>query len=409
MLRRMNLMALCVALMFLTVGPVRELANKSLEDPRVQAYVAASANTGAIATSSLIEYIRTRPITFQNGKPVLTVSGPSGTRTVGTVDTADNWSLNHGCSLTAEEVEAVLKGYSSPAATEGGFGQMTVDECKRTGIDNAYVLAMFIHESTAGTAGAAVETHSTGNIICTDSNCAGRFQVYPDWKAGGRAHFTLLKCYRDGGGEGCTGLWNGKKHDTIVDAIYTWAPPSDGNNQNQDCTLDPGSYPCAVKKDVANWRNVHTTVAPAQAAAAAAPAGGNDLRAKVIELALSRQGDPYVSGARGAGGSDCSGFVQYVYKTATGINPGSTTFDQWPNLKHVELKDVQPGDLWYGRWNDSGAADSEHTGIVADVDGDGKFDLIHNGWDKSEVHVTSDFLSTDLANRTLGFATVLGK
>lgn len=128
-------------------------------------------------------------------------------------------------------------------------------------------------------------------------------------------------------------------------------------------------------------------------------------REQIIAYALSRRGDPYVSGARAEGGSDCSGFTQLVYKRVAGIDIGATTFSQWPAWPHTD--DPQPGDLWFGRWNNSGAWDSEHTGIVADVDADGRLDLIHNGADRSEVHVTYNFLDTYLGDKTLGYAVVL--
>jgi hypothetical protein len=35
-----------------------------------------------------------------------------------------------------------------------------------------------------------------------------------------------------------------------------WAPPEDSNNQEQDCTKDPNSYPCDVEKNVRSWRKL---------------------------------------------------------------------------------------------------------------------------------------------------------
>jgi hypothetical protein len=391
-MRRLLVLYLSAILLAFAVPQSRAILFQQAESPTVQAFLDASVGRGQLATRAIIAQVRQQSVTFIGGQPVVTFTSSNGTRTVTELDASDNWKLDHGCSLTADEVEAVLKAYNSPAAG-GEVAQASVTYCKEYGIDNAYWLAMFIRESTAGTAGAAVETANTGNVICVEGYaCKGRFaDMQGDWARGTELHMRLLKCYRDGGGSGCDGLWQGKKHDTIVDAIATWAPTEDNN--------DPASYASAVRKDVSNWRAAHTTIATTS---------GSDLRAKVIELALSRRGDPYVSGARGAGGSDCSGFVQYVYKTATGINPGSTTYDQFPNLEPVEQADLQPGDLWYGRWAGVAPPNNEHTGIVADVDGDGKWDLIHNGADKSQVHVTGDFLSGYLGKHTMGYRTVLG-
>ncbi len=380
-MRRLLILYLSCILLAFGVPQSRAFIFQQADRPEVQAFVAASVGKGQLATRAILAQVRSQSVTFVGGKPAI-----GGT----VLDTADNWSLDHGCSLSAEEVEAVLKAYNSPAV---GVGEASVGFCKEYGIDNAYWLAQFIHESTAGTAGAAVETANTGNIIGSyNGHQKGRFRDYQgDWKMGTQQHFQLLACYQSGGAESfCDGLYSGKKHDTIVDAIATWAPAEDQN--------DPASYAAAVQKDVSNWRAAHTTVATTSS---------SDLRAKVVELALSRKGDPYVSGARGAGGSDCSGFVQYVYKTATGIDPGWTTYDQFPNLKPVDEKDLRPGDLWYGKWDGVGPPNDQHTGIVADVDGDGKLDLIHNGADVSAVHVTPDFLHSFLGEHTMGFRTVL--
>ena len=129
-----------------------------------------------------------------------------------------------------------------------------------------------------------------------------------------------------------------------------------------------------------------------------------DLRAQIVAYARSRQGDPYVSGARAEGGSDCSGFTQLVFRHVAGVDIGATTFSQWPTLCHIDPSQVRPGDLWFGRWNDSGDPNSEHTGIVVAVNADGTMDLVHNGADLASVHVTRDFLHTSLGDHTLGFA-----
>lgn len=403
-MRRINVIAVVIGLMALGIAPVREaLVGYWWSAPVqsfIQPYVDEATNRGAVATSALIQFVRAHPIKFVNGLPVTTITSSSGTRTV-SLDTADNWSLDHGCSLSGDEVEAILKGYNSPAV---GIGQASVEFCEKYGIDNAYWLAQFVHESTAGTAGAAVETANTGNIIGSyNGHQKGRFRDYQgDWKAGAEQHFQLLACYQSGGAESfCNGLYSGKKHNTIVEAIYTWAPPEDSNNQEQDCEKDPGSYPCAVKRDVSNWRAAHTTVATTT---------NGDLRAKIIEKALSLQGTQYSQAYNGALGfrPDCSGTVAFIYKDVAGLNIGSTTYDIYPNLTPIELEQVQPGDLWFGQWPGS-PPNNEHVGIVADVNGDGKLDLIHNGADKAEQHVTESFLETYLGQHTKGFRTALGK
>ena len=68
-------------------------------------------------------------------------------------------------SLSVGQIEAVLSQYGSPAA---GNGQALYDLGVRYGIDPAYALAFFVHESGCGTRGVARFTHSLGNIRWTD-------------------------------------------------------------------------------------------------------------------------------------------------------------------------------------------------------------------------------------------------
>lgn len=244
-MRRLLILYLSAILLTFGVPQSRAFVFQQRSRPEVQAFLDASVAKGAVARQTVLAYAQSQlsVVSRSGAKTVITTSGGQVE-----LDTSDDWGLSHGCSLAADEVDAVLKGYNSPAFAEGGFGQMSVEACKQYRIDNAYVLAMFIHESTAGTAGVAVSTHGTGNVKCTDGNCFQGFQVYPDWKTGGQAHFALLAYYRDKLGD-----------KTIVEALNRWAPPEDNNNQAQDCDaqLREGrelSYPCAVKKDVSSWR-----------------------------------------------------------------------------------------------------------------------------------------------------------
>jgi hypothetical protein len=157
----------------------------------------------------------------------------------GAVPAVDDLSLNTGPTYTAADIEALLQEFDSPAAGKG-VGEASVEASRETGVDNAYWFWMFVQESTAGTAygwagrkGEGDYTANTGNIICAGyATCYGRFRDYQnDWALGTREHIKLLACYRDGGGEGCSGLWTGQKHATIVDAINTWAPPSENDTR----------------------------------------------------------------------------------------------------------------------------------------------------------------------------------
>jgi hypothetical protein len=107
-------------------------------------------------------------------------------------------------SLTAAQIDAVLATYGSPAT---GMGQTFYDGGVAAGIDPAWALAFFIHESTAGThpgwAGrmpGGRTTHNIGNIVCArydpdgdgQVNCHGRFRAYDSWATGIADWYRLI-------------------------------------------------------------------------------------------------------------------------------------------------------------------------------------------------------------------------
>ena len=172
-----------------------------------------------------------------------------------------DFSLTADCSLTPEQYDAVLREYNSPAV---GVGEHAYKECKRTRIDNAYVLGIFIHESTAGNnsnwAGNKPDgttTANVGNIICAGySSCFGRFRDYNDnWELGTSQTFDLLRCYRDSSDD-CGGLWIGDTVTDINGAIKRWSPSEDGNN--------PESYAGIVRQMTTEWRNANQTIITAE-------------------------------------------------------------------------------------------------------------------------------------------------
>lgn len=83
----------------------------------------------------------------------------------------------------------------------------------------------------------------------------------------------------------------------------------------------------------------------------------NDLssvRQKIVDLAKSQLGVPYVWGGTAWGkGMDCSGFVQQVYKQV-GINLPRTSQQQSAQLKVIPLSQAKPGDLVF--WGGQGSA-----------------------------------------------------
>lgn len=71
---------------------------------------------------------------------------------------------------------------------------------------------------------------------------------------------------------------------------------------------------------------------------------GTSKTAIAVQAAVSRVGDPYVWGATGPHEFDCSGLMVWAYKQAGLTIPRSSQAQQQGG-KHVDRKDLQPGDL----------------------------------------------------------------
>jgi len=137
-------------------------------------------------------------------------------------------------TITAQGVEAVLRQYNSPAA---GTGPIWIALGRQYGIDPAYALAFFIHESSAGTKGVARFTNSIGNIRTTPGyrDYEG-YRAYDTWAQGIEDWYKLIKeLYVEG--------W-GKR--TVAQIIPTYAPSADRN--------DPPSYIANVTCLVDSWQ-----------------------------------------------------------------------------------------------------------------------------------------------------------
>ncbi|MBN2158928.1 MAG: C40 family peptidase [Spirochaetes bacterium] len=71
-----------------------------------------------------------------------------------------------------------------------------------------------------------------------------------------------------------------------------------------------------------------------------------DTRDRILETAKKYLGVRYNYGGMGAGGFDCSGFVQFVYRENGILLPRSTAA-QFERGKKIGLDNVQPGDLLF--------------------------------------------------------------
>jgi hypothetical protein len=142
-------------------------------------------------------------------------------------------------TISAEDIEAVLRKYNSPAT---GTGALWIKFGQQYGIDPAYALAFFIHESSAGTnpgwAGlkpGGGTTHNIGNIICAGySSCFGRFRDYASWDEGIEDWYKLI----------ASEYIAGRGVQTVEQIIPIYAPAFE-NNVN--------AYVDAVVNTVAEW------------------------------------------------------------------------------------------------------------------------------------------------------------
>ncbi len=132
-------------------------------------------------------------------------------------------SVLGGPSLSAAFVDRVLVAHHSPAA---GTGWALYTLSVRYGIDDAVALAFFWHESTFGTRGEAVVTHSLGNLRCiAGAACIdqdrGGYAAFPDWPAGYAAWYALI----------AGPLYVGAGRTTVETIIPRYAPSRDGNDE----------------------------------------------------------------------------------------------------------------------------------------------------------------------------------
>lgn len=137
-------------------------------------------------------------------------------------------------SLSPDFINRVLALAQSPAS---GTGQALYDLSQKEGIDDAYALAFFQHESSFGTTGVARFTRSLGNIRCSSGyTCIDGFRAYASWQAGYADWYQLIR-----------NLYIGQWHlTTVAQIIPVYAPGSDGNNVS--------GYIAAIEQAVAQWR-----------------------------------------------------------------------------------------------------------------------------------------------------------
>jgi hypothetical protein len=154
-------------------------------------------------------------------------------------------SVLGGPSLSASFMDEVLAHYHSPAA---GTGEALYEDSVRYGIDDAFAMAFFWHESNFGVNGEATATHSLGNLRCiSGAACVdqdrGGYAAFPDWPTGYNSWYVLIK----------GPLYVGDGRTTVETIIPRYAPSGDRNNEH--------AYIANVMSVVAQLRAGHVVLA----------------------------------------------------------------------------------------------------------------------------------------------------
>lgn len=119
----------------------------------------------------------------------------------------------------------------------------------------------------------------------------------------------------------------------------------------------------------------------------------SDSQQKVVTTAKQQVGKPYVWGGKGPNNFDCSGLVQYVFKTSVKMNIPALTTSQETKGNSVSLKQLEAGDLLF--WGQKGA--SYHSAIYI-----GNNQYIHAPQPGEKVKVLNmTYFKPDFAKRVL--------
>ncbi|NJM09009.1 glucosaminidase domain-containing protein [Candidatus Gracilibacteria bacterium] len=158
-----------------------------------------------------------------------------------------DYNLKASPSISAQQIDAILDSYASPAV---GTGVLWYQLGLEFGIDPAFAVAFFIVESSAGTnprwdgmkvydAGNprnSQTTHNIGNISCAGyPTCMGRWRDYPDWETGIRDWYRLIDVE----------YIQGRGHKTVADVLPVYAPSFEN---------DTNAYVNTVNGMVDTWR-----------------------------------------------------------------------------------------------------------------------------------------------------------
>lgn len=104
---------------------------------------------------------------------------------------------------------------------------------------------------------------------------------------------------------------------------------------------------------------------------------------KVISVAKTLLGKPYVWGAQGPSSFDCSGFTYYVFKNASNISLPRVSKDQSKYGTYVSKSNLKAGDLIFFDTSGSNNGNVSHVGIYL-----GNNEFIHASSSKGKVVIS---------------------
>jgi|GEM_PF-1007374 len=145
---------------------------------------------------------------------------------------------------------------------------------------------------------------------------------------------------------------------TVQWTATTWAPP--------------GGQPCGDAGALTDWGGDPTGTwgEPITVGGPPPPPGAD----RLLQVALAQVGKPYVWGSKGPTSFDCSGLCTWSYaQIGIGIPSGSRA--QYAGMRAVGASELRPGDLIFFAIESPTRID--HVGMLADVNRDGTWDLIH--------------------------------
>ena len=230
--------------------------------------------------------------------------------------------------------------------------------------DGKVVRNLFIGETLQ-----AVDHYKNGVTVNTVDGLFGSVE-YGFVEAVEGPHVTSAKVKQDLRLENANGFYAVKKNNTVNVVGYKNGLFIVLNEQGKDFQIDPNYLDFgeggvqAVKREVIQ-RQAPEQVAKVAVKGAPAPRVDGAKAQRVIDSAYSKIGTPYVWGATGSNGFDCSGLVYAIYVKELGISLPRTSSAQSQVGTPVDRSELQPGDLIF--FNTTGRGVS-HVGIYVGND-----------------------------------------